>query len=125
MGAFVFVLDRRKKPLMPCSEKRARLLLERGRARVHRVRPFTIRLVDRLQADCELQPVRVKIDPGSKATGLALVREIETVEPETGEIDRPEIDAQAAPSLSPLPPAPLSQSNQAQGLACSIFATPG
>ena len=28
----VFVLDRRKKPLMPCSEKRARLLLERGRA---------------------------------------------------------------------------------------------
>ncbi|SEQ45981.1 RRXRR protein [Ectothiorhodospira magna] len=28
----VLVLDKRKKPLMPCSEKRARLLLERGRA---------------------------------------------------------------------------------------------
>ena len=28
----VFVLDRRKKPLMPCSEKRARIMLERGRA---------------------------------------------------------------------------------------------
>jgi len=39
----VFVLDKRKKPLMPCSEKRARLLLERGRARVHRLVPFTIR----------------------------------------------------------------------------------
>jgi hypothetical protein len=28
----VFVLDRRKKPLMPCSEKRARKLLEKGRS---------------------------------------------------------------------------------------------
>ncbi|MHB1268389.1 MAG: RRXRR domain-containing protein, partial [Acidithiobacillus ferriphilus] len=35
----VFVLDKRKKPLMPCSEKRARILLERGRARVHRMVP--------------------------------------------------------------------------------------
>ena len=34
----VGVLDRSGKPLMPCSEKRARLLLERGRARVHRGR---------------------------------------------------------------------------------------
>ena len=33
----VFVLDQRKKPLMPCSEKRARKLLEAGRARVHRM----------------------------------------------------------------------------------------
>lgn len=41
----VFVLDRSGKPLMPCSEKRARLLLERGRARVHRLMPFAIRLV--------------------------------------------------------------------------------
>ncbi|SEQ16942.1 RRXRR protein [Ectothiorhodospira magna] len=28
----ILVLDKRKKPLMPCSEKRARLLLERDRA---------------------------------------------------------------------------------------------
>ena len=33
----VFVIDRRQVPLMPCSEKRARLLLARGRARVHRL----------------------------------------------------------------------------------------
>ena len=32
---------------MPCSEKRARLLLKRGRARVARRYPFTIRLIDR------------------------------------------------------------------------------
>ena len=82
------VLDKRKKPLMPCSEKRARLLLERGRARVHRMVPFTIRLVDRLQADSVLQPLRLKLDPGGKTTGVALVREKETVEASTGEVLR-------------------------------------
>ena len=71
----VFVLDYRKKPLMPCSEKRARLLLERGRARVTRRFPFTIRLVDRAIADSSLQPIRVKLDPGSRTTGIALVRD--------------------------------------------------
>ncbi|MDA8092599.1 MAG: RNA-guided endonuclease IscB [Betaproteobacteria bacterium] len=84
----VLVLDKRKKPLMPCSEKRARLLLERGRARVHRMVPFTIRLVDRLQEDSSLQPVRLKLDPGSKTTGMALVRENESVHENTGEISR-------------------------------------
>ena len=60
---------------MPCTEKRARLLLERGRARVHRVLPFVIRLVDRAANFCGFQPLRLKLDPGSKTTGMALVRE--------------------------------------------------
>ncbi|MFZ3139346.1 RNA-guided endonuclease IscB [Polaromonas sp.] len=60
---------------MPCTEKRARLLLERGRARVHKMFPFTIRVVDRLVEDSELQALRIKLDPGSKTTGIALVRE--------------------------------------------------
>ena len=80
----VFVLDKRKKPLMPCSEKRARILLERGRARVHRMVPFAIRLVDRLVENSVLQPVRVAAAPGSKTTGLALVRDAETVDAITG-----------------------------------------
>jgi 5-methylcytosine-specific restriction endonuclease McrA len=84
----VFVLDKSKKPLMPCSEKRARLLLERGRARVHRLVPFTIRLVDREQEGCALQPVRLKLDPGSKATGVALIRESQKVDSDTGEVQR-------------------------------------
>lgn len=84
----VFVLDRRGEPLMPCSEKRARLLLARGRARVHRMVPFVIRLVDRKVADCTLQPLRLKLDPGSKATGLALVRDTGHVKAETGEVQR-------------------------------------
>jgi 5-methylcytosine-specific restriction endonuclease McrA len=68
----VFVLDTHHKPLMPCSEKRARLLLERGRARVHKLHPFTIRLVDRLQEESGLQGTRLKVDPGSKTTGIAV-----------------------------------------------------
>lgn len=72
----VFVLDRSGEPVMPCTEKRARLLLERSRARVHRVLPFVIRLTDRSADSCKLQPLRLKLDPGSKTTGLALVREL-------------------------------------------------
>ncbi len=69
----VFVLDKQKRPLMPCSEKRARLLLQRGRAVVHKRYPFTIRLKDRVGG--ETQPLRLSLDPGSKTTGLALLRE--------------------------------------------------
>lgn len=71
----VFVLDRKKKPLMPCTEKRARLLLQRGRAIVHRLHPFTIRLRDWLLEERALQPVHLKLDVGFKTTGVALVRE--------------------------------------------------
>jgi len=70
----VFVLDRHKQPLMPCTPKRARLLLTRDRAVVHRVKPFVIRLRDRRVEDSTLQPLALKIDPGSKATGMALAR---------------------------------------------------
>lgn len=74
-SVMVFVLDRRKQPLMPCSEKRARYLLERKRAVVHRLMPFTIRLKDRQAEESTLQPVVLKFDPGSKTTGIALARE--------------------------------------------------
>ncbi|MBK6616849.1 MAG: RRXRR domain-containing protein [Nitrosomonas sp.] len=80
----VFVLDKKKQPLMPCSEKRARLLLDRGRAVVVKMYPFTIRLKDRVGG--EVQPLRVKLDPGSRYTGIAVVRESETIDTDTGEI---------------------------------------
>jgi len=83
----VFVLDKRKRPLMPCSEKRARKLLESGRARVHKAYPFTIRLVDRLVQDSALQPLRLALDPGSKTTGLAVCRVAESVDAASGEIE--------------------------------------
>lgn len=71
----VFVLDKHKKPLMPCTERRARLLLERGRAVVHKMEPFTIRLKDRTVEESVLQPLRLKLDPGSKVSGVAVLRE--------------------------------------------------
>ncbi len=71
----VFVLDQHKKPLMPCTEKRARLLLKRHRAVVHKMAPFTIRLKDRRAEDSVFQPLRLKLDPGSKTTGSALLLE--------------------------------------------------
>lgn len=73
---------------MPCSEKRARLLLERGRAVVHKIYPFTVRLKDRVGG--ALQPLRLKIGPASQKTGIALVRESETVDAVTGEVQQVE-----------------------------------
>ena len=70
----VFVLDRSKRPLMPCTPQRARELLECGRARVHTLFPFCIRLVDRTVEQSVLQPLRLSLDPGSKTTGLAICR---------------------------------------------------
>lgn len=74
----VFVLDKHKKPLMPCTEKRARQLLERNRATIHRIQPFTIRLKDRTVATSQTQPLRLKLDPGSKITGFAVLRDDKT-----------------------------------------------
>ena len=59
---------------MPCHPARARKLLKKGRAVVVRLHPFTIRLRDRVGGG-ETQEVELKVDPGAKTTGLALVRE--------------------------------------------------
>lgn len=67
----VFVLDKRKQPLMPCSEKRARQLLQRKRAVVARSQPFTIRLKDRIGG--ATQPERLAAGAavsGSVSTGV-------------------------------------------------------
>jgi 5-methylcytosine-specific restriction endonuclease McrA len=69
----VFVLARNGKPLMPCKASRARILLKKGRAKIHKLHPFTIRLVDRTEG--ETQPVALKLDPGAETTGLAIVLE--------------------------------------------------
>lgn len=72
----IFVLDNRKQPLSPCSPARARILLREGRAAVYRRFPFTIILKNRTGG--ETQPVELKLDPGSKTTGIALVAEVKT-----------------------------------------------
>ncbi len=67
----VFVLDKNKNPLMPCNPARARQLLKLGKATVYRRYPFTIILKDREGGDT--QPIQVKLDPGSKTTGITIV----------------------------------------------------
>ena len=71
----VFVMSSTKKPLMPCRPARARKLLTAGRAAVYRLHPFTLILKDR--DDGEVQAVEIKVDPGSKTTGVALVGHFE------------------------------------------------
>lgn len=71
----VFVLSSDRQPLDPCHPARARKLLKKGRAAIFRRYPFTIILKDRTAAESVTHPHRVKIDPGSKITGVALVRE--------------------------------------------------
>jgi 5-methylcytosine-specific restriction endonuclease McrA len=68
----IFVLDAEKRPLAPCHPARARRLLSQGKAAVWRHYPFTIILKHAIP---EAQPaaLRIKIDPGSRTTGLALL----------------------------------------------------
>ena len=70
----VFVVDSHAHPLMPCHPARARKLLSSERARIHRLVPFVIRLVDRAVEQSEVPGVEVSIDPGSKFTGVSVFR---------------------------------------------------
>jgi 5-methylcytosine-specific restriction endonuclease McrA len=73
MQNFVFVLDSECQPLSPCHPARARELLRKGKAAVFRRFPFTI-ILKRAVEDPAPEPIRLKIDPGSKTTGIALVQ---------------------------------------------------
>lgn len=58
-----------------CSEAKARYLLKNGYALVHKIYPFTIRLKDNLEKTTTIKSYRIKIDPGSKWTGISIVDE--------------------------------------------------
>jgi 5-methylcytosine-specific restriction endonuclease McrA len=74
--SWTFVVDQEKRPLDPIHPGRARFLLTAGHAAVWRRYPFTLILTDRT-ADEQTppEPLRLKIDPGAKTTGLALLSE--------------------------------------------------
>ncbi len=69
----VFVLSKDKTPLSPCHPARARKLLTQKRAAVFKRFPFTIILKEET-ATKKVQHHRLKIDPGAKKTGLALLQ---------------------------------------------------
>ncbi len=68
----IFVVDTNKQPLKPVHPGRARLLLKAGKAAVLKRYPFTLILKSAICSP-QGQPLRVKLDPGSRTTGIAIV----------------------------------------------------
>ena len=70
----VFVLNKNKKPLSPCNNAVARKLLKEKKAVIHKRYPFTIRLKELKETVASnKQQYRLKIDYGSRYTGLAIL----------------------------------------------------
>lgn len=72
MSNFVFLIDASKTPMNPIHPAHARELMEKGKAAVFRMYPFTLimkRVVDKIIT----YPLSLRIDPGSKVTGISLV----------------------------------------------------
>ena len=69
----VFVLDPEGKPLAPCTPRRARMLIKRGRVARRFYRPFTIQLKSRANDDPVQNDTEVRATPGRRTTGIAVV----------------------------------------------------
>jgi hypothetical protein len=69
------VLDKEKVPLMPCSEKRARKLMEKGEAKAYWKNGVFCIILQKDPSERNYQDVVVGIDPGSKRTGITVVTE--------------------------------------------------
>jgi hypothetical protein len=72
MSNYVFLIDQNKIPLNPVHPASARKLLDSGKAAVFRRYPFTL-ILKRVIENPNVYPLTLKIDPGSKVTGMALV----------------------------------------------------
>lgn len=66
---FVYVLNKNGQPLMPCSPRKARLLLKSEKAMVVQRTPFTIRL--RYGSSGYKQVVSLGVDAGTKHIGVS------------------------------------------------------
>ncbi|WP_242222338.1 RNA-guided endonuclease IscB [Bacillus cereus group sp. BfR-BA-01380] len=69
----VFVKNLRGVPLMPCSPRKARLLLKQGKAKIIGYTPFTIQL--QYATGEAVQPVTIGVDSGAKHIGIAITTE--------------------------------------------------
>ena len=67
----VYVLNKRGVPLMPCSPRKARILLKGDKARVVRRTPFTIQLT--IATGESRQPITLGVDSGYTEIGLSAV----------------------------------------------------
>lgn len=69
----VYVINKHGKPLMPCSPRKARVLLKQGKAKVIKREPFTIKLL--YGSSGYRQPISLGVDAGSKHIGLSTTTE--------------------------------------------------
>ena len=65
----VYVLNKHGLPLMPCSPRKARVLLKEGRAKVVKRTPFTIQLL--YGSSGYKQPIKLGVDSGYQNIGLS------------------------------------------------------
>ncbi len=72
MSNLVFVLDTKKRPLNPIRPGLARKLVTNGKAAVFKRYPFT--LILKVEVTVPQKPITLKIDPGSRTTGIALIQ---------------------------------------------------
>ncbi|NMG06564.1 RNA-guided endonuclease IscB [Brasilonema sp. UFV-L1] len=72
MSNYVFLIDQNKVPLNPVHPAHARKLLDSGKAAVFRRYPFVL-ILKRPIENPNVYSLTLKIDPGSKFTGIALV----------------------------------------------------
>lgn len=70
---YVYVLNMHGEPLMPCSPRKARLLLKEGKARVVKRTPFVIKLL--YGSAGYKQQITLGVDAGSKHIGLSACTE--------------------------------------------------
>lgn len=69
----VYVINKNGKPLMPCSPRKARILLKENKAKVIKREPFTIQLL--YGSSGYKQKVNLGVDAGSKHIGLSATTE--------------------------------------------------
>lgn len=70
---YVYVLNCHGEPMMPCSPRKARILLRKEKARLKRRTPFTIQLLN--GSSGYKQPISLGVDAGSKFIGLSATTE--------------------------------------------------
>jgi hypothetical protein len=66
---FVYVINKHGNPLMPCSPRKARILLKNKKAKVVKRTPFTIQLL--YGSSGYKQPISLGVDTGTKHVGLS------------------------------------------------------
>ena len=69
------VLDSKKIPLMPCSERRARILMSRGDAKPYWKRGIFCIILQREPSARNYQEIALGIDPGSKREAYTVATE--------------------------------------------------